>query len=164
MMEKYDAEKYRRSLRMRWLLMMALSVGALALCVINLVMLFVDGEGNYAFAGTLAYMMMTVVQSHVVFTPSGVSVPKCLKDDVLLRRAWNEEHDERRMMICANAGVPLIPILGMIHYVIGLGLLFVDKKVGGGILIASMLFMTVSNIQYTRWSKRISEEDTNDEA
>ena len=164
MMEKYDADKYRRSLRIRWLLMMALSVSALALCVINLVMLFVDGEGSYAFAGTLAYMMLTVVQSHVVFTPSGVSMPKCLKDDTLLKRVWNEEHDERRMLICAKAGVPLIPILGMIHYVLGLALLLVDKKVGGGILIASMLFMTVSNIQYTRWSKRLSEEDTRDEA
>ena len=41
-MEKFDADKYRRSLRLCWLLMMALSVGALALCVINLVMLFVE--------------------------------------------------------------------------------------------------------------------------
>ena len=164
MMEKYDAGKYRHSLRRRWLLMMALSVSSLVFCVVNLVMLFVDGEGSYAFAGTLAYMMLTVVQSHVVFTPSGVSVPKCLKDDTLLKRAWNEEHDERRMLICAKAGVPLIPILSMIHYVIGLALLLVDKKVAGGILIASLLFMTASNIQYTIWQKKLSEEDVNDEA
>lgn len=164
MMEMYDAEKYRHALRRRWWLMMALSVGSLVFCVVNLVMLFVDGEGSYAFAGTLAYMMLTVVQSHVVFVPSGVSVPKCLKDDALLRRAWNEEHDERRMLICAKAGVPLIPLLSMIHYVIGLALFLVDKKVAGGILIASLLFMTVSNIQYTIWQKKLSEEDLNDEA
>ena len=163
-METYSAEKYRQFLRRRWLLMMALSVSSLALCVVNLVMLFVDGEGSYAFAGTLAYMMLTVVQSHVVFTPSGVSMPKCLKDDALLKRVWNEEHDERRMLICAKAGVPLIPILGMIHYVIGLALLFVDKKIAAGILIASLLFMTASNIQYTIWQKKLSEEDVNDEA
>ena len=162
-METYSAEKYRRSLRRCWLLMMVLSVGSLVFYVVNLVMLFVDGEGSYAFAGTLAYMMLTVVQSHVVFTPSGVSVPKCLKDDTLLKRAWNEEHDERRMLICAKAGVPLIPILGMIHYVIGLVLFLVDKKVAGGILIASLLFMTVSNIQYTIWQKKLSEEDVSDE-
>lgn len=161
---RFDAERYRQSLRRRWLLMMALSVSSLALCVVNLVMLFVDGEGSYAFAGSLAYMMLTVVQSHVLFVPSGVSVPKCLKDDALLRRAWNEEHDERRMLICAKAGVPLIPILGMIHYVIGLALLFVDKKIAAGILIASLLFMTASNIQYTIWQKKLSEEDVNDEA
>lgn len=79
-METYSAEKYRQSLRRRWLLMMALSVSSLALCVVNLVMLFVD------------------------------------------------------------------------------------KKVAGGILIASLLFMTASNIQYTIWQKKLSEEDMNDEA
>ena len=67
------------------------------------------------------------------------------------------------MMICAKAGVPLIPIVSMVHYLLGLALMLVDKKVGGGILIASMLFMTVSNIQYTRWSRKLSEEETNDE-
>jgi len=162
-MIKFHAEQYRRSLRFRWLLMMALSFAALAFSVVNLVMLLVDGEGSYAFAGTLAYMMLTVGQSHVLFVPSGVSVPKCLKDDALLRRAWNEEHDERRMLICAKAGVPLIPILSMIHYVIGLTLFLVDKKIAAGILIASLLFMTVSNIQYIIWQKKLSEEETNDE-
>lgn len=162
-MEKYDAEKYRRSLRLRWLLMLGIMVGALVFSLINLVLLFVREEAFFRFAGTLAYMMLTVVQSNVVFMPRGVSVQKCMKDDNLLRRAWNEEHDERRMMICAKAGVPLIPVVGMIHYVIGLALMLVDKKVGGGILIASMLFMTVSNIQYTRWSKKLSAAETSAE-
>ena len=163
MMEKYDAEKYRRSLRLRWWLMMGLSLAVLAFSVFNLVMLVVWDDRSYAIAGTISYMMLTVVQSNVVFTPRGVSVSRCLKDDQLLRRAWNEEHDERRMMICAKAGVPLIPIVSMVHYLLGLALMLVDTKVGGGILIASMLFMTVSNIQYTRWRKKLSEEETNDE-
>ena len=168
MMEKYDAEKYRRSLRLRWYLMMGMALFVLALNVIHLVMTIMSEDRSYAFAGSLAYMMLTVLQSNVVFTPRGVSVPKCLKDDTLLRRAWNEEHDERRMLVCAKAGVPLIPIVSMVHYLLGLAMMLVKpqavRNVGGGVLIASMLFMTVSNIQYARWSKKLSEEETDDEA
>ena len=167
-MEKYDAKQYRRSLRLRWWLMLAVTFGALACMVWNLVLMFTAEESRYTLLGTIGYMLLTIMQSHAVFLPQGVSLKKCLQDDSVLRRVWNEEHDERRLLICAKAGMPLVPVISMVFYAVGLVLLFVEDTalmgVGAGVLISGVVFMTVSNLQYTRWNKKLSEEETSDES
>lgn len=167
-MERFDAKQYRRSLLLRWLLMLVVFFGALGCVIWNLVLLFTVEEPRYALVGIIGYMLLSIMQSSVIFLPRGVSVIKCLKDDVLLRRAWNEEHDERRMLICAKAGVPLIPVVAMILYAVGLVLLIPEhmaaRGIGVGILFAGGVFMAVSNTQYTRWNRRLSEEEAKDEA
>lgn len=163
-MERYDAKQYRRSLRLRWWLMVVVTFGALGCMVLNLVLQITQQEPRYALLGTIGYMLLTIMQSHAVFLPDGVPLRKCLQDDAMLRRAWHEEHDERRLLICAKAGVPLIPVVSMILYAAGLVLIFVEEGIGGGVLIAGLVYMTVSNIQYIRWNRKLSEEEQSNEA
>lgn len=166
-MEKFDARQYRRSLRLRWWLMLVVTFGALACMIWNLVLMFTTQEPRYTLLGTIGYMLLTIMQSNALFLPHGVSLKKCLREDAMLRRVWNEEHDERRLLICAKAGVPLIPVVSMLLYAAGLMLLFMEetavKGIGAGVLISGVVFMTVSNIRYTRWNRKLSEEEENDE-
>ncbi|MGN0779626.1 MAG: hypothetical protein ACI4MJ_10790 [Aristaeellaceae bacterium] len=92
-----DAEKYRRSIRRRVMLLGLMEA-----------LLFVVMHVGRGVEGRLAGLLLGMAMGGILV---GVFVigryGRALKDDTLLRRLYNQEHDERLQAIQARAGLPM---------------------------------------------------------
>jgi len=93
-----------------------------------------------AFSGLMGFVAGGLLVG--IFSMS--KLHKALKDDVALRRLYNEEHDERMQAIRAKAGVPVVLILNVAMIGAGLIATFFNMTVALTLVFAAVAQMLVS--------------------
>lgn len=157
-MEKFDAKCYRRALLVRYVLSELVSLLMLGILIYRIYRIVNEGEDCSGWTSTSClFYILHMVMLRNPGRPV-IKVFKAIKDDMELRRAWNAEHDERYLYICAKAGIPLMPDTAIALTCIGMLVSICEWRIGSGIVLASLLMNCVSSFAYTFWHKRLSQE------
>ena len=161
MMEKYDAKRYRRLLRLRLLFYTLM-------CILSLSLLFISGfMGRESESGDFVHLIgvLLVFFNHRLDGGESANLIKAMWDEQELRRAWNAEHDERRMLINAKAGIPLMSYTSVVLAFVGVLFSLWEKRIGFGVILAAMIVRLFSACACWYWQKKLTdeEEETNDE-
>ncbi len=155
MMEKYDTKRYRRLLRLRLLFYTLMSV-------LTLFLLFAGGiMGRETETGDFVYLiaMLLVFFSHRLDGGESANLIKAMRDEHELRRAWNAEHDERRMLINAKAGIPLMSYTSVVLAFVGVLFSLWEDRIGFGIILAAMIVRLFSACACWYWQKKLTDEE-----
>lgn len=97
-----NVEAYRKTVHRRMIVMSAIGVGY----IIAMIAIHVLWSGELGVTSSI----LNGFASGVVGV-SAILVPryrKALRDEQVLRRMWNREHDERMIAIKARAGMPML--------------------------------------------------------
>ncbi|MBE5797122.1 MAG: hypothetical protein E7327_07070 [Clostridiales bacterium] len=160
-MEKYDAKRYRRTLWLRILFYMLMFILALSLLVASVVI------GRETATGDFIHLvaMLMVFFCRRLDGGESVNLIEALWDEKTLRKAWYAEHDERRMIINARAGIPLMSYTAIVLAVMGMLFSLWEDGIGFGIILAALFVHLFSACACWYWQRKLTneEEETNDE-
>ena len=155
-MEKLDLKRYRRILLVRYVLAMAAWLLMLGIFIYRITH---EDSGDTGRASTSS--LFCILHLILLRYPGNqhIRLFKALRDDAELRRAWNAEHDERYLQICAKAGIPLMSDTAIGLACIGFLVSIWESRIGAGMILASLIMKAVSTEAYDFWYKRLSQEE-----
>ncbi|MBR3764123.1 MAG: hypothetical protein IKK57_06185 [Clostridia bacterium] len=134
-----DIEQYRKNLHRRMRLCRLLWLAYLLLTAATRFASPAVTE-HPAYAGLLGFLAGGLLVALI----SMAKYRRALKDDTILRRLYNQEHDERMQAIRARAGIPMTLILGAAMIAAGVIATFFSMTVALTLIITALAQLLVS--------------------
>lgn len=161
-MNAADIAAYREKLKRERKTWLAFSIGwgCLTIIVGVLYKLFFDIDSLWVIITCNMVPSQQVLSNKKI---GCVQFSKLMQDDAALKARWNEDHDERMLMIMMHAGMPFMDYLNIMLNVAALVAMPLSMAVAITLLAVSYVQQLASLWAMSYWKAKLSGEESSEE-
>ncbi len=114
-------DNFKIKLKKRRILFIVIVIAVTALGVLDALSLLPGSNKETFTAGMMdGISWSTYIALGLAALAASIRITRMLKDEALLRKAYNKENDERLKMIRSRAGMPIILIMSILMFVVAI--------------------------------------------